>query len=73
MAISAVRGSGGVGKTWLAMHWSHRNLDRFPDGQLYANLRGFDDGTEPVPPALALRGFLEALGVSSEAILPISG
>jgi DNA-binding SARP family transcriptional activator/tetratricopeptide (TPR) repeat protein len=67
VAISAVGGSGGIGKTSLALRWSHRNLDRFPDGQLYVNLRGFDDG-EPVSPAVALRGFLDALGVEPEAV-----
>ncbi|MHA6622325.1 AfsR/SARP family transcriptional regulator [Pseudonocardia sp. DLS-67] len=67
VAISAVGGSGGIGKTCLALHWSHRNLDRFPDGQLYANLRGYDDA-EPVSPAVVIRGFLDALGVESRAV-----
>ncbi len=65
--ISAIGGTAGVGKTALALHWAHQVAPRFPDGQLYVNLRGYDLGS-PMPPEDALAGFLRALGVSAHDI-----
>jgi hypothetical protein len=62
VVISAVSGTAGVGKTALAIHSAHRVRDRFPDGQLYVNLRGYDPD-RPMHAADALAGFLTALGV----------
>jgi DNA-binding SARP family transcriptional activator/tetratricopeptide (TPR) repeat protein len=63
VVISAIGGTAGVGKTALAVHWAHQVAERFPDGQLYVNLRGFDPSGAAVAPAEAVRRFLDALGV----------
>ncbi len=67
MVISVIAGTAGVGKTALAVSWAHRVASRFPDGQLYVNLRGYDTG-QPVAAADALAGFLRALGVPGRDI-----
>ncbi|MEV6281616.1 BTAD domain-containing putative transcriptional regulator [Kribbella sp. NPDC051770] len=60
-------GPGGAGKTSLAVHWAHQVSERYPDGQLFINLRGFA-ADAPVLPAVALHGFLQALGVPANTI-----
>jgi DNA-binding SARP family transcriptional activator/tetratricopeptide (TPR) repeat protein len=64
----SITGTAGVGKTALAVHWAYRVADRFPDGQLYVNLRGFDPTGTPVSSAQAVRGFLDALGAPPQQI-----
>ncbi len=63
VVITAISGTGGIGKTTLALRWGHEVAAEFPDGQLYVNLRGYDPGGVPLAPAEAVRGFLDSLGV----------
>ncbi|WP_433271300.1 hypothetical protein ACQPZF_12020 [Actinosynnema sp. CS-041913] len=70
VVISAVDGTAGIGKTSLAVQWAHQVADRFPDGQLYLNLRGYDPTGQAVGPAEAARSFLDALGVAPERVPP---
>ncbi len=63
VVISAIDGTAGIGKTALSVQWAHQVADRFPDGQLYVNLRGFDPAGPPMTPDEAIRGFLDAFEV----------
>jgi tetratricopeptide (TPR) repeat protein len=71
VVISAIDGTAGVGKTAVAVHWAHQVAWRFPDGQLYVNLRGFDPTGRTMSPAEAVRGFLDAFVVPAGQI-PVS-
>lgn len=66
VVVSAVAGIGGIGKTTLAVHVAHQVLRRFPDGQLYVNLRGAR--SDPAEPTTVLASFLRALGVADGAV-----
>ncbi|NGY63580.1 tetratricopeptide repeat protein [Lentzea sp. NEAU-D13] len=68
VVISAIGGAGGIGKTWLALHWAYQHADRFPDGQLFIDLRGFSPTERPVTPDTALFGFLTALGIAPDRV-----
>jgi DNA-binding SARP family transcriptional activator/Tfp pilus assembly protein PilF len=68
VVISVIEGTAGVGKTTLAVHFAHQVAHRFPDGQLYVNLRGFDPAASPMLAGEAIRIFLEALGVPAAQI-----
>jgi hypothetical protein len=68
VVISAIGGMAGVGKTALAVRFAHQVAGRFPDGQLYVNLRGFGPSGPPATPGQALRGFLDALAVPAERV-----
>src|SRR5450756_2076318 len=69
VVVSLVAGPGGLGKTTLAVHVAHRLRTRFPDGQLYVNMRGASD--QPAAPSDVLARFLRELAVDG-AQVPIS-
>ncbi|MFD9792539.1 BTAD domain-containing putative transcriptional regulator [Streptomyces sp. NPDC059070] len=65
--ICLVTGPAGVGKSALAVHWAHRNADRFPDGLLFAELGGFG-APGPADGDLVVQKFLRRLGVAPEHV-----
>ncbi|MGW6918716.1 AfsR/SARP family transcriptional regulator [Kitasatospora sp. NPDC054939] len=66
--VGLVTGVAGVGKTGLAVRWAHRMRDRFPDGTLFADLRGYDEQHAPTAADEVLGRFLRSLGVEGDAV-----
>ncbi|GAA4056011.1 AfsR/SARP family transcriptional regulator [Nonomuraea soli] len=64
--VAVITGMGGVGKSGLAVHWSHRVASRFPDGQIFVDLNGFSETGPPVSPFDVLDTLLRALNVTRQ-------
>jgi len=67
LPVVVISGTAGVGKTALAIRFGRQVAKRFPDGQLYVNLRGLNPAT-PMEPGVALRFLLDAFGVPPHRI-----
>lgn len=68
LPVGVISGPAGVGKSTLALQWAHHVAGQFPDGQLFANLRGYDLDRESAQPAAVLERFLRALGIEGPAV-----
>lgn len=66
--IAVIEGAPGMGKTSLALRWAHANANRYPDGALFANLRGFAPRGVRLHPGDVLEDWLRTLGVPAERI-----
>lgn len=65
--LVVVEGMGGVGKTSLVVRWAQRMAERFPDGTLFVNLRGYGPSA-PLGPEVVLAGFVQALGAPASRV-----
>jgi tetratricopeptide (TPR) repeat protein len=70
VAVRAITGMPGAGKTALAIHAAHLLAAEFPDRQLFADLHGHTGGREPVTPLDGLAGLLAAIGVEPRSVPP---
>jgi DNA-binding SARP family transcriptional activator/Tfp pilus assembly protein PilF len=68
--VATIAGPAGIGKTSFAVYWAHGVRHRFPDGQLFVNLRGFGPTEAAMAPSAAIRSFLGALGVTADRMPP---
>ncbi|MEU4535744.1 BTAD domain-containing putative transcriptional regulator [Streptosporangium sp. NPDC023825] len=68
IAVSAVAGAAGIGKSAFAVHVAHQIAGRFPDGQLYVNLHGSTPNVKPLHPAEVLARLLRSLGGDDAAV-----
>jgi len=65
--LALITGTGGCGKTELAVRWARQAVESFPDGQLYLDLQGYSH-LRPLSPLGALGSLLRALGVPGDRI-----
>ncbi|MFF8375833.1 BTAD domain-containing putative transcriptional regulator [Streptomyces sp. NPDC015661] len=67
-SVGLITGVAGVGKTGLAVRWAHRATAHYPDGRLFADLRGYDENHAPTAAGEILSRFLRSLGMASEDV-----
>ncbi|MEV8063405.1 tetratricopeptide repeat protein [Streptomyces antimycoticus] len=68
VALEAIDGMSGVGKTALAIHAAHELRPLFPDGQIYLDMRAHGGAHKPLNPLAALDALLRIFGVPSRRI-----
>ncbi|MFE7511056.1 BTAD domain-containing putative transcriptional regulator [Streptomyces sp. NPDC057540] len=68
LSVGLITGVAGVGKTGLAVRWAHRSTRHYPDGRLFADLRGYDEHHAPTAAGEILSRFLRSLGMASEDV-----
>jgi DNA-binding SARP family transcriptional activator len=66
--VGVIAGPAGIGKTALVVRWANQAAEKFPDGQLFAAMRGYDPDHKPLEPADVLAQFLLSLGVRPDDV-----